>query len=118
MAAHSSILAWRIPRTEEPEGLQSTGSQSQARLTLTHTHTHITLQSHQTQKTAGFVCHSSLSPAATLFLVEEGLCWVSLAAHRLSLVGASGGSSSLQFAGFLSQWLLLLQNMGSRAQAQ
>ena len=27
MAAHSSILAWRIPRTEEPRGLQSTGSQ-------------------------------------------------------------------------------------------
>ena len=27
MAAHSSILAWRIPRMEEPGGLQSTGSQ-------------------------------------------------------------------------------------------
>ena len=27
MAAHSSILAWRIPWTEEPSGLQSTGSQ-------------------------------------------------------------------------------------------
>ena len=27
MAAHSSILAWRIPWTEEPAGLQSTGSQ-------------------------------------------------------------------------------------------
>jgi len=27
MATHSSILAWRIPRTEEPEGLQSKGSQ-------------------------------------------------------------------------------------------
>ena len=27
MAAHSSILAWRIPWTEEPGGLQSTGSQ-------------------------------------------------------------------------------------------
>ena len=26
MATHSSILAWRIPRTEEPGGLQSTGS--------------------------------------------------------------------------------------------
>ena len=26
MAAHSSILAWRIPWTEEPEGLQSIGS--------------------------------------------------------------------------------------------
>ena len=27
MAAHSSILAWRIPWTEEPGGLQSAGSQ-------------------------------------------------------------------------------------------
>ena len=28
MASHSSILGWRIPRTEEPGGLQSMGSQS------------------------------------------------------------------------------------------
>ena len=27
MATHSSIFAWRIPWTEEPGGLQSTGSQ-------------------------------------------------------------------------------------------
>ena len=27
MAAHSSILAWDIPQTEEPDGLQSMGSQ-------------------------------------------------------------------------------------------
>ena len=27
MAAHSSILAWEIPWTEEPGGLQSMGSQ-------------------------------------------------------------------------------------------
>ena len=27
MATHSNILAGRIPRTEEPGGLQSTGSQ-------------------------------------------------------------------------------------------
>ena len=27
MATHSSILAWRILRTEEPGGLQSKGSQ-------------------------------------------------------------------------------------------
>ena len=27
MATHSSILAWRIPRTEEHDGLQSMGSQ-------------------------------------------------------------------------------------------
>ena len=27
MATHSSTLAWRIPWTEEPDGLQSVGSQ-------------------------------------------------------------------------------------------
>ena len=27
MATHSSVLAWRIPWTEEPDGLQSMGSQ-------------------------------------------------------------------------------------------
>ena len=27
MVTHSSILAWRIPWTEEPDGLQSTGLQ-------------------------------------------------------------------------------------------
>ena len=27
MATHSSVLAWRIPRAEEPGGLQSIGSQ-------------------------------------------------------------------------------------------
>ena len=27
MAIHSSILAWKIPRTKEPGGLQSMGSQ-------------------------------------------------------------------------------------------
>ena len=27
MATHASILAWKIPWTEEPGGLQSTGSQ-------------------------------------------------------------------------------------------
>ena len=28
MATHSSILAWEVPWTEEPGGLQSTGSQT------------------------------------------------------------------------------------------
>ena len=32
MAIHSSTLAWKIPRTEEPDRLQSTGSQSRTRL--------------------------------------------------------------------------------------
>ena len=32
MATHSSALAWRIPWTKEPGGLQSMGLQSQTRL--------------------------------------------------------------------------------------
>ena len=36
-ATHSSILAWRIPWTEDSDRLQSMGSQ---RVGLTHTHTH------------------------------------------------------------------------------
>ena len=36
MTIYSSILAWRIPWTEEPGGLQSTGSQ---RVGHDHTHT-------------------------------------------------------------------------------
>ena len=32
IATHPSILAWEIAWTEEPGGLQSTGSQSQTRL--------------------------------------------------------------------------------------
>ena len=41
MATHSSVLAWRIPRTEEPGGLQSMGSQkvgSDGVTTRTHRH--------------------------------------------------------------------------------
>ena len=39
-ATHSSILAWRIPWTEEPGGLQPIGWQSRARLERQHAHTH------------------------------------------------------------------------------
>ena len=61
MAIHSSILAWRIPGTEEPDGLQSMGSQRvrhdrhdladgltilmlKIKATHTHTHTHTNLE--------------------------------------------------------------------------
>ena len=40
---HSSIPAWRIPRTEEPGGLWSTGSQSRTQLKRLSTHTHAML---------------------------------------------------------------------------
>ena len=38
MATHSSTLAWRIPWTEEPCGLESIGSQSQTQLKQLSTH--------------------------------------------------------------------------------
>ena len=40
MATHSSMLAWRIPRTEEPGGLQSVGSHRVKRDWATNTHSH------------------------------------------------------------------------------
>ena len=47
IAIHSSILAWRIPLTEDPGGLQSIWSQrvrhNWRNLTHAHTHTHIWL---------------------------------------------------------------------------
>ena len=42
------------------------------------------------------------------------LCWVSVSVHRLSLVVASRGYSSLRCAGFSLSWLLLLWSTGSR----
>ena len=39
MVTHSSILAWRIPWTEEPGGLQSMGSQRVGHDCETNTHT-------------------------------------------------------------------------------
>ena len=40
-ATHSSVLAWRVPWTEEPGGLKSMGSQRvrHKRSDLAHTHT-------------------------------------------------------------------------------
>ena len=46
MATHSRILAWKIPWTEEPGGVQSTGSQSDTTETHTHTCTHSDMRSH------------------------------------------------------------------------
>ena len=38
MANYSSILAWQIPWTEEPGGLQSTGQQKSRTRLITHAH--------------------------------------------------------------------------------
>ena len=54
------------------------------------------------------------------FFIYKFLCiyfwlrWVFIAAHRLSLVAASGDYSLLWCVGFSLQWLLLLWSTGSR----
>ena len=46
IATHSSILTWRIPRTEEPGGLQSMGhKESDTTERLTHLLTYLVLKS-------------------------------------------------------------------------
>ena len=52
MATHSGILAWRIPRTEDPGGLQSTGLQ-RVRHDLTKQQHYMTLQIHVEGRKAG-----------------------------------------------------------------
>ena len=46
MATHSSILAWEIPWTAEPGGLQSMGSQKVRHDLMTNTHTHTHTHTH------------------------------------------------------------------------
>ena len=46
MATHASILAWRIPWTEEPGGLQFMGSQTIGHNPVTHSHTHTHTHTH------------------------------------------------------------------------
>ena len=63
---------------------------------------------------------ATLPNARSLFLKNKfiyiyfWLCWVFVAACRLSLVAVSRVYSLLQCAGFSLQWLLLLRSMGSR----
>ena len=62
MAAHSSILAWRIPWTEEPDRLQSMGSQSVRHDLAINTLTFCFIYPQKTyqerkQVRFGYICH-------------------------------------------------------------
>ena len=66
MATHSSFLAWRIPRTEEPGGLQSMGSQRVRHDRTTNTFTfltglhatHLTILLHRAAGVSSLKCKS------------------------------------------------------------
>ena len=60
MATHSSVLAWRIPGTEEPGGLQSMGHTRVH--THMHTHTHTLLLMLEAAVMVGNTAVSHLRP--------------------------------------------------------
>ena len=66
VAAHSSILAWRIPRTEEPGGLQSPGSQRVGHGSA-HTHT-------RTQARRGVFAAAEQGADSAPCLMDLSLC--------------------------------------------
>ena len=69
MATHSSVLAWKIPWTEEPGGLQSRGSQSD-----TTEHAHMRTLTVQVKRRNN--CHARMHPCE----VPEAL-WEVIAKH-------------------------------------
>ena len=82
MAMHSSILAWKIPRTEEPDWLQSVSLQriehdwaTERTHTHTHTHTHTSKYfrhgGHTDSVKATQLCHGSTKAASGNTLTNE-----------------------------------------------
>ena len=108
MATHPSILAWRIPWTEEPGGLQSTRWQR-----VGHSWVTSLLLSFMTNDVEhlltglsaillwGNVCSVSIQFLSVLF-VCFWLCWVFVASRAFSLAAASWGYSLVVVC-----WLLI-----------
>ena len=72
MATHSGILAWRIPWTEEPGGLQSIGSQSQTRMS-----THTCTQNVQISQQACFIPNIASPVKVVLILSFDSInCFI------------------------------------------
>ena len=76
MATHSSILAWRIPRTEKPSGLQSMGSQRVGHDCAMNTLTCLLIHLSHLIATQGSCLHlrsHGRSGNNTKFRVQEGI---------------------------------------------
>ena len=72
MATHSSILAWRIPWTEEPGGVHSMGSQRVGHSWGTNTHTHTHTQYARTERYSHYasLTHPGHFPACWVLLLD------------------------------------------------
>ena len=103
MATHSSILAWRIPWTEEPGGLQSTGSQRVG-------HDWATSLTHSLTRNKVTVSRIHGSPLQNLFNVHLYLFYLvdTFMTLSMSFLWASTHSNFLS----LKQFLKLISNVG------
>ena len=118
VTTYSSILAWRIPWTEEPGGLQSMGLQGvrQDWATNTHTHTHTHTATYWLRN-LGYVISSPWAPVSSLLkdkiLTISYICYVIV--QLLSCVWlfvtlwTTGHQTSLSFT--TSQSLLKLMSI-------
>ena len=70
MATHFSILAWRIPWTEEPGGLQSIGRKSQTGLKLLSTHACTILCTDSWKSLLNGLCSSEVIPTWPLNSIQ------------------------------------------------
>ena len=68
MAIHSSILAWRIPWTEDPGRLLSTGSQSWMWVKQLSTHTHVSR--HDMSRGLTYFCRGRFVFCALAFVMR------------------------------------------------
>ena len=67
MATHSSILAWEIPWTEEPGGLQSIGSQKSRYDLVTKQQQVLDKQRNVSIKRPGLILHHETNVVFTIF---------------------------------------------------
>ena len=125
MAIHSSILAWRIPRTKEPGRLQSMGSQRVGHNWATNTHIHFLIVGqllynivmafaiHQHEWAIGI--HMS-PPSYTLF--PQPSPPIPLCYHRALALGSTGWIFILAFFGLFSSPSFLLNRHSSSLSRQ
>ena len=114
MATHSSILAWIIPWMEEPDGLQSTGSQSWIRLS------DFTFNLGGTQETAKVLVDNSIG--LCFECVRGCSCCIKLQIYRLQPaergsvnyprgVSSSSPASELPPWGSENPWVPLIEHV-------
>ena len=89
MATHYSVLAWRIPGTEEPGGLPSVGSQSRTRLkrlSSSSSRCILTISLSVVLKPYQYLCHWACTLMLIFFSNTPLLCHTFVSHHTFVLI--------------------------------